>query len=73
MALSDDLIRDSRNKAAQKVNNIEHFKTQILLTDAEKELYDEGIVVKVETIFGLPSLRHRHLDLTRLYQNSLCH
>ena len=35
MALSDDLIRDSRNKAAQKVNNIEHFKTQILLTDAE--------------------------------------
>jgi len=44
MALSDDLIRDSRNKAIKKVSNIEHFKTQILLTDAEKELYDEGII-----------------------------
>lgn len=44
MALSDDLIRDSINKSRQKNNNIEHFKTQILLTDAEKELYDKGIV-----------------------------
>ena len=52
MALSDDLIRDSRNKAAQKVNNIEHFKTQILLTDAEKELYDEGIVAIDSDLVG---------------------
>lgn len=52
MALSDDLVRDSRNKAIQKVNNINHFKTQILLTDAEKELYDNGIIAIDKDLFG---------------------
>jgi hypothetical protein len=52
MALSDDLVRDSRNKAIQKVNNINHFKTQILLTDAEKELYDNGIIAIDSDLFG---------------------
>lgn len=52
MALSDDLVRDSRNKAAQKINNINHFKTQVLLTDAEKELYDEGIIAIDSDLFS---------------------
>jgi hypothetical protein len=52
MSLSNDLVRDSRNKAIQKVNNINHFKTQILLTDAEKELYDNGIIAIDGDLFG---------------------
>lgn len=52
MTLSDDLIRDSRNKATQKINNINHFKTQILLTDAEKELYDTGIIAIDSDLLG---------------------
>ena len=44
MALSDDIIRKINSNSSQKLTNIDHFKTQILLTDAEKELYDKAIV-----------------------------
>lgn len=65
MALSDDLIRDSRSKAAQKISNIEHFKTQVLLVDAEKELYDEGIIAIDSDLIGDINLTNDSLVAVR--------
>jgi len=72
MALSDDLIRDSNNKAVQKSNNIEHFKTQILLTDAEKELYDNGIIaIDADLIGDINSTNDTLVDVQSAYQDRI--
>lgn len=69
MALSDDLIRSSKSKAEQKINNINHFKTQILLTDAEKELYDNGISAIDADLLGDISLTNTAIeDVKNAYQ-----
>jgi hypothetical protein len=43
MALSDRIKRDITEKKQQKLDNVEYFKEQILLTDALKEDYDNAI------------------------------
>lgn len=43
MALSDKIKKDVAEKKKQKLENIEYFKEQILLTDALKEDYDSAI------------------------------
>lgn len=43
MALSDKIKKDVAEKKKQKLQNIEFFKEQILLTDALKEDYDSAV------------------------------
>lgn len=57
MPLNQDLIKEVDKKLEQKIENIGFYKDQILLVDAEKELWDNGIarldsylLDKIETV-----------------------
>ena len=43
MALTDRIKKDISEKKQQKLNNVEYFKEQILITDALKEDYDDAV------------------------------
>jgi hypothetical protein len=44
MALTDKIKKDISEKKQQKLDNIEYFKEQILITDALKEDYDNAVI-----------------------------
>jgi len=44
MALTDKIKKDVSEKKQQKLDNIEYFKEQILITDALKEDYDNAVI-----------------------------
>lgn len=43
MSLSDDLINNISEKINQKISNIDQFKNEIVISDAEKEPWDQAI------------------------------
>jgi len=44
MALTDKIKKDIKEKKEQRLNNVEYFKEEILITDALKEDYDDAVV-----------------------------
>lgn len=52
MALTDKIKKDIAAKKQQKLDNINYFKEQILITDALKEDYDNAVIAIDKDIFA---------------------
>ena len=72
MALSDKIKKDVSQKKKQKLENIEFFKEQILLTDALKEDYDSAVAsIDTDLLSDITTVNDTLYDVRDAYQNRI--
>jgi len=72
MALSEKIKKDISTKRQQKLDNVEYYKEQILLTDALKEDYDNAIVSIDSDLFSdITSVNDTLVGVQSAYQNRI--
>jgi hypothetical protein len=72
MALSDKIKKDVAEKKQQKLENIQFFKEQILLTDALKEDYDSAVVsIDTDLLSDVTTVNNTLYDVQEAYQDRI--
>ena len=72
MALTDRIKKDITEKKQQKLNNVEYFKEQILLTDALKEDYDNAVKSIDSDLLGdITTVNNTLIGVQSAYQNRI--
>lgn len=72
MTLSERLKQDIKEKKQRKIDNINHFKEQILITDALKEDYDNGIkVIDTDLFADITAVNDTLVGVQSAYQNRI--
>jgi hypothetical protein len=72
MALSDKIKKDVAQKKKQKLENVEFFKEQILLTDALKEDYDSAISsIDTDLLSDITTVNNTLYDVQEAYQDRI--
>lgn len=70
MTLSDKIKKNILEKKKQKLENIEYFKEQILLTDALKEDYDSAVsAIDTDLLSDITSVNNTLYDVQEAYQD----
>jgi hypothetical protein len=72
MALSDKIKKDIAEKKQQKLENIEFFKEQILITDALKEDYDSAVAsIDTDLLSDVTIVNNTLYDVQEAYQDRI--
>lgn len=72
MALSDKIKKDVAEKKQQKLENIQFFKEQILITDALKEDYDSAVAsIDVDLLSDVTTVNDTLYDVREAYQDRI--
>lgn len=72
MALSDRVKKDILTKKQQKLDNIEYFKEQILITDALKEDYDKAVIsIDNDLLNDITTVNNTLYAVQSAYQNRI--
>lgn len=72
MGLSDKIKKDIQDKKKQKIENVNHFKEQILITDALKEDYDNAVISIDKDIFtDITTVNNTLVGVQSAYQNRI--
>ncbi len=72
MSLSDKIKKDVSEKKKQKLENIEFFKEQILITDALKEDYDSAVAsIDTDLLSDITTVNNTLYDVQEAYQDRI--
>lgn len=72
MTLSDKIKKDVAEKKQQKLDNIQFFKEQILLTDALKEDYDSAVAaIDTDLLSDITTVNNTLYDVQEAYQDRI--
>jgi hypothetical protein len=70
MALTDKIKKDIKDKKQRKLESIEYFKEEILVTDALKEDYDNAVIsIDNDLITDINTVNDTLYAVTEAYQN----
>jgi hypothetical protein len=72
MALTDKIKKDISEKKQQKLDNIEYFKEQILITDALKEDYDNAVKsIDTDLLNDITTVNNTLIGVQSSYQDRI--
>jgi hypothetical protein len=72
MTISNDIAIELNKKLTTKIQNIDHLNDQIILVDAEKQLWDSGIYKLDQELFDrLEKVNQTIVDTQTAYQNRI--